>query len=84
MKLFRKRLSKTFFLVPGYGAQGGTAEDVAAAFDTHGRGAVVNSSRGIICAWQKTGRNGADFTEAAREEALKMRELLRAAVYGKA
>ena len=48
----------TFFLVPGYGAQGGTAEDVQYAFDRKGRGAVVNASRSIMCAWQKTGKGG--------------------------
>ncbi len=43
----RARMPGVWFLVPGYGAQGGTAADVAAAFDTQGMGAVVNSSRGI-------------------------------------
>ena len=45
----------TFFLVPGYGAQGGAADDVAPGFDKNGLGAIVNSSRGIMCAWQKEG-----------------------------
>jgi len=40
----------TWFLVPGFGSQGGTAADVAAAFDAEGRGAIVNNSRGIIFA----------------------------------
>jgi orotidine-5'-phosphate decarboxylase len=40
-------------LIPGYGAQGGAARDLAAAFDTEGLGAVVNSSRGIIFAWER-------------------------------
>jgi orotidine-5'-phosphate decarboxylase len=40
----------TWFLVPGFGSQGGTAHDVAAAFDLHGCGAIVNNSRGIIFA----------------------------------
>lgn len=68
----------TFFLVPGYGAQGGTAEDVKYAFDEKGRGAIVNSSRGILCAWQKTGNNGADYQEAARAAALAMRDAITA------
>ena len=55
LRRLRKQMPNTFFLVPGYGAQGGTAEDVAYAFDPYGRGAIVNSSRGIMCAWQKTG-----------------------------
>ena len=40
----------TWFLVPGFGSQGGTAADVAAAFDPQGRGAIINNSRGIIFA----------------------------------
>ena len=74
MRELRRRLEHTFFLVPGYGAQGGTAEDVQYAFQENGRGAVVNSSRGIICAWQKTGKNGADYQEAARAAAIAMRD----------
>ena len=47
----RKAMPEVPFLVPGYGAQGGSAADVAAAFRPDGSGAVVNSSRGIICAF---------------------------------
>jgi len=74
----RKRLKNTFFLVPGYGAQGGSAAEAAFAFDENGRGAIVNSARGIIAAWKK---QGGDYKTAAREEALKMRDELRKAVY---
>jgi len=49
----RTALPRAIFLVPGYGAQGATAADLAPAFDEHGRGAVVNSSRGIIFAWTR-------------------------------
>ena len=73
----RRRLESTFFLVPGYGAQGGTALDVQYAFDKYGHGAVVNSSRGIMCAWQKTGGDGHDFAQAARNAALAMRDDIR-------
>ena len=73
----RRRLEKTFFLVPGYGAQGGKAEDVQYAFDDYGHGAIVNSSRGIIYAWQKTGKDGKDFGDAARDAAIAMREDLK-------
>jgi orotidine-5'-phosphate decarboxylase len=73
----RRRLPHTFFLVPGYGAQGGTADDVRFAFDDYGHGAIVNSSRGIICAWQKTGGDGRDFADAARNAALAMRDDLK-------
>ena len=65
---------RTFFLVPGYGAQGGGADDVLPAFDEKGLGAVINSSRGIMCAYQKQGLPGEDYTKAARQEALRMRD----------
>jgi len=74
----RKRLKNTFFLIPGYGAQGGCASDAALAFNDKGRGAIVNSSRGIIAAWKKS---GGEYTAAARAEALRMRDELRAAIY---
>ena len=80
LKYLRERLETTFFLVPGYGAQGGGAADVAGAFSTGGRGAVINSSRAIICAWKKTGENGQDYEQAARAEALRMREDLRSII----
>ena len=73
-KVLRKIMPKSFILVPGYGAQGGTAEDVRYAFDKYGHGAIVNSSRGIMCAWKKTGNNGLDFAQAARDAAIAMRE----------
>ncbi|MCL2820916.1 MAG: orotidine-5'-phosphate decarboxylase [Oscillospiraceae bacterium] len=76
-KLLRERLKHTFFLVPGYGAQGGSAETAANTFDKNGKGAIVNSSRAIIAAWKKT---GGDYKAAAREEALKMRDELRKVV----
>ena len=70
----RAAMPHTFFLVPGYGAQGGAADDVAPGFDKNGLGAIVNSSRGIMCAWKKTGKNGLDFAQAARNAALAMKE----------
>ncbi|MCI8554442.1 MAG: orotidine-5'-phosphate decarboxylase [Clostridiales bacterium] len=72
----RRVLPHTFFLVPGYGAQGGGASDVAGAFDSDGMGAVVNSSRALLCAWQKEGCPPEDFAGAARREALRMKEAL--------
>ncbi len=74
MKQLRRRLNKTFFLVPGYGAQGGTAEDVRYAFDACGRGAIVNASRSLMCAWKKTGGDGRDYQEASRAAAIAMRD----------
>ena len=76
-KELRRRLERTFFLVPGYGAQGGTAADVRYAFDELGRGAIVNASRSIMCAWQKTGKEGMDYQEAARDAAIRMRDELK-------
>lgn len=70
----RAALPHTFFLVPGYGAQGGGAADVAGAFDQNGIGAVINSSRGIMCAWKKEGCAPEDFAGAARREALRMKQ----------
>ena len=86
----RQRLPHTFFLVPGYGAQGGTAADVAGMFDKQGSGAIVNSSRGIIGAWKKSGKYSESMTadealdlvaSSARQAALDMRDNLRVAVY---
>ncbi len=71
----RKALPHTFFLVPGYGAQGGGAKDVAPAFDKDGLGAIINSSRGIMCAWKKEeGLDPKEYAQAARREALRMRD----------
>ncbi len=74
LKELRKALPDTIFLVPGYGAQGGAAADVAQGFDKNGLGAIVNSSRGIMCAWQKENCDPKDFAGAARREALRMRD----------
>lgn len=52
-KVLRKLMPNTMFLVPGYGAQGATAKDVAVNFDQNGLGAIVNSSRGLMCAYKK-------------------------------
>lgn len=74
----REKLDKMFFLIPGYGAQGGKAEDVA-LYLKEGNGGVVNSSRGILLAYRKV-ENGADnFENCARNEVLRMRgEILNA------
>ncbi|MDE6019389.1 MAG: orotidine-5'-phosphate decarboxylase, partial [Ruminococcus sp.] len=68
----RKRLPHTMFLVPGYGAQGGGAEGLKGAFDENGLGAIVNSSRAIMCAYQKEGCAETDIANAARREALRI------------
>ncbi|MBC8063155.1 MAG: orotidine-5'-phosphate decarboxylase [Clostridiaceae bacterium] len=69
----RKELSKMFFLIPGYGAQGGKAEDVALYLE-NGNGGVVNSSRGILLAYKKYEDGSQKFAEYARLETLKMKE----------
>ena len=74
----RKDLEKMFFLIPGYGAQGGAAEDVA-IYLKNGNGGVVNASRSILLAYKKSEKGDLHFEECAREEAIKMRDAIRAA-----
>ena len=76
----RGMLPHTFFLVPGYGAQGGGADDVAPAFGKNGLGAVVNASRSILCAWQKQGAPEEDYAKAAAQEAVRMRDAILARI----
>ncbi len=73
LRLLREKYDRLFFLVPGYGAQGGTAKNVQFAFDRFGHGAIVTASRSIICAWQKTDSDGRDYVNHARAAALKMK-----------
>ncbi len=74
IKQLRAALPHTFFLIPGYGAQGATAKDISAAFDSSGLGGIVNSSRGIMCAYKKQEVNERDYALAARKEAIRMRD----------
>lgn len=69
----RKNLDKMFFLIPGYGAQGGKSEDVAIYFK-NGNGGVVNSSRGILLAYKKVDGGDKNYSEYARREAIRMRD----------
>ncbi len=74
-EVLRKLMPKTYFLVPGYGAQGGTAADLKHCFNEDGLGAVVNSSRGIIAAYrqEKYKNFGPEhFAEASRQAVLDM------------
>ena len=76
-KILRKIMPKAYILVPGYGAQGGRGAGLANFFNGDGLGAIVNSSRGIIAAWQqeKYGKFGAEhFGEASRAAVLDMKE----------
>lgn len=73
----RTLMPQNIFLVPGYGAQGGTAQDVKPCFNADGSGAVVNSSRGIIFAWENSDHfTEKDYAEAARDAVVKMRKEL--------
>lgn len=69
----RSMLSSTFFLIPGYGAQGGKAEDIA-KYLYKGNGGVVNSSRGILLAYRKQPNGEANFADCSRAEAIRMRD----------
>ena len=73
--ILRKLMPTTYFLVPGYGAQGGTAADLKPCFNEDGLGAIVNSSRGIIAAYKqdKYVKFGAEhFAEASRQAVMDM------------
>lgn len=74
-KVLRKIMPKTYILVPGYGAQGGKAADLAPYFNEDGLGAIVNSSRGIIAAYkqEKYAKFGAEnFADASRQAVVDM------------
>ena len=76
----RQRLPHTMFLVPGYGAQGGGAAGLTGAFDENGLGAIVNSSRAVMCAYKKEGCDERDFAKAARREVIRMRDDITSAI----
>ena len=76
-KVLREIMPKTYILVPGYGAQGGTAKDLKPYFNEDGLGAIVNSSRGIICAYkqEKYAQYGPEnFGDASRQAVIDMKE----------
>ena len=86
-RTLRKVMPKAYILVPGYGAQGGTAEGLKPYFNEDGLGAIVNSSRGIIAAYKKEpylsrfGEQG--FADAARQAVLDMKKDINGAVFGR-
>lgn len=71
----RVLMPQSIFLVPGFGAQGGSAADVKACFNEDGLGAIINSSREINFAWQETG-DAKNFGSAARAAVIKMKKQL--------
>ena len=76
-KVLRQIMPKSYILVPGYGAQGGTAEGLKPYFNEDGLGAIVNSSRGIICAYKDTkyAQFGAEnYADASRQAVIDMIE----------
>lgn len=84
-KVLRKLMPKTYILVPGYGAQGGKAEDLVHFFNKDGLGAIINSSRGIIAAYkqnkyEKYGPTA--YADASRQAVIDMREDLMQALTG--
>lgn len=80
----RKIMPASYFLIPGYGAQGGKAEDIALGFDEKGLGGIVNASRSLMCAWKsdkwKDKYSDKQFAEATRAEAIRMRDELNQAI----
>lgn len=86
-RILRKVMPKAYILVPGYGAQGGTADGLKPYFNVDGLGAIVNSSRGIIAAYKKEpylsrfGEKG--FADASRQAVIDMIQDINGAVFGK-
>lgn len=84
LEKLRKDAPHTYFLIPGYGAQGGKAEDIALGFDQEGLGGIVNASRSLMCAY-KSDKWNTQFKEeeyalATRAEAIRMRDELNRAI----
>ena len=80
LKQLRQIAPHTYFLIPGYGAQGGKAEDIALGFDENGLGGIVNASRSLMCAYKsdmwKDKFEEKDYAKATRAEAIRMKEEL--------
>lgn len=82
-KVLRKLMPKTYILVPGYGAQGGKAEDLVHYFNEDGLGAIVNSSRGIIAAYKQekyASFGEQNFADASRQAVVDMIEDITGAI----
>ena len=87
LKQIRELAPHTYFLIPGYGAQGGTAADIAYGFDKNGLGGIVNASRSLMCAYKsdkwKDQFEEKDYAQATRAEAIRMRDELNTALKNK-
>ena len=76
-RILRQIMPRAFILVPGYGAQGGRGTDLVHFFNRDGLGAIINSSRGIIAAYQQekyADYGAANYADASRAAVLDMRE----------
>ncbi len=76
-KILREIMPTTYILVPGYGVQGGKAEDLVHYFNKDGLGAIVSSSRGIIAAYKQTAYEKfgpAAYADASRQAVIDMRD----------
>ncbi len=83
-KVLRQIMPKSYILVPGYGAQGGRGKDLKHFFNEDGLGAIVNSSRGIIAAYQQEAyaKYGAEnYADASRAAVLDMKEDIKEGVF---
>ena len=84
LKEIREKAPHTYFLIPGYGAQGGKAEDIALGFDINGLGGIVNASRSLMCAYKSDKWKGkyseAEYGKATRAEALDMKDVLNSVI----
>ena len=84
LEQIRSKAPHTYFLIPGYGAQGGKAEDIALGFDKNGLGGIVNASRSLMCAYKseiwKNQFTEEEYAKATRAEALRMKEELQTAI----
>ena len=81
-EILRREMPHTFFLIPGYGAQGGKADDLKVCFGKDGLGGIVNSSRGILCAYKQEKYAGMTFDAAARQACIDMKNDLNRAIKG--
>ena len=81
-EILRREMPHTFFLIPGYGAQGGKADDLKVCFGKDGLGGIVNSSRGILCAYKQEKYAGMTFDAAARQACVDMKNDLNRAIKG--
>ena len=83
-KILRRIMPKSYILVPGYGAQGGKGKDLKHFFNEDGLGAIINSSRGIIAAYQQEAyaKYGAEnYADASRAAVLDMKEDIKTGIF---